>query len=107
MKSPSKVQTPATCKSLCPRCGGGNRCKVECIAECWCAVWKFPAVPQVPQASCYCTKCALALGAIPTTEAPDSYTDPETGYLVFTAAYHTRRGYCCENNCRHCPYPTK
>ena len=25
-------------------------------------------------------------------------------YLVFTAAYHTKRGYCCNSNCRHCPY---
>jgi hypothetical protein len=25
-------------------------------------------------------------------------------YLVFTAAYHLKRGYCCNSNCRHCPY---
>jgi hypothetical protein len=25
-------------------------------------------------------------------------------YLVFTAAYHLRRGYCCKSDCRHCPY---
>ena len=24
--------------------------------------------------------------------------------MVFTARYHLRRGYCCEHNCRHCPY---
>jgi len=24
--------------------------------------------------------------------------------LVFTAAYHLKRGYCCNSNCRHCPY---
>lgn len=24
--------------------------------------------------------------------------------IVFTARYHRRRGYCCENRCRHCPY---
>ena len=34
----------------------------------------------------------------------DYYTDPHTGYLVFTAAYHLRRGYCCKSGCRHCPY---
>jgi len=28
----------------------------------------------------------------------------ENGYLVFTAAYHLRRGVCCGNRCRHCPY---
>jgi len=24
--------------------------------------------------------------------------------LVFTTAYHLRRGSCCNSNCRHCPY---
>ena len=28
----------------------------------------------------------------------------EGPYLIFTAAYHLRRGYCCTNDCRHCPY---
>jgi len=28
----------------------------------------------------------------------------EGGRMVFTAAYHLRRGYCCGNRCRHCPY---
>jgi hypothetical protein len=28
----------------------------------------------------------------------------ERGLMVFTAAYLRRRGYCCDNDCRHCPY---
>jgi hypothetical protein len=28
----------------------------------------------------------------------------EGPYMVFTAAYHLRRGYCCNSGCRHCPY---
>jgi Family of unknown function (DUF5522) len=28
----------------------------------------------------------------------------EEGYRVFTEKFHLRRGYCCENGCRHCPY---
>lgn len=24
--------------------------------------------------------------------------------MVFTEAYHLRRGYCCKSGCRHCPY---
>ena len=28
----------------------------------------------------------------------------EGPYLVFTAAYHLKRGYCCHSGCRHCPY---
>jgi hypothetical protein len=28
----------------------------------------------------------------------------EGPYMVFTEAYHLRRGYCCHSDCRHCPY---
>jgi hypothetical protein len=28
----------------------------------------------------------------------------EGPYLVFTEAYHLKRGYCCNSSCRHCPY---
>ena len=28
----------------------------------------------------------------------------EGPYMVFTAAYHLKRGYCCNSGCRHCPY---
>ena len=28
----------------------------------------------------------------------------ENGYIVFTEAYHLKRGYCCNSGCRHCPY---
>ncbi|HSE96857.1 MAG TPA: DUF5522 domain-containing protein [Blastocatellia bacterium] len=28
----------------------------------------------------------------------------EDGLMVFTRAYHLRRGYCCYSGCRHCPY---
>ena len=28
----------------------------------------------------------------------------EAGRMVLTAAYHLRRGSCCGNRCRHCPY---
>ncbi|MCE2957825.1 MAG: DUF5522 domain-containing protein [Flammeovirgaceae bacterium] len=24
--------------------------------------------------------------------------------MVFTEHFHLRRGYCCKNKCRHCPY---
>ena len=34
----------------------------------------------------------------------DTYTDPATGFVVLTAAYLARRGYCCASGCRHCPY---
>lgn len=28
----------------------------------------------------------------------------ENGRRVMTESYHTRRGNCCGNGCRHCPY---
>ncbi len=37
----------------------------------------------------------------------DHYTDPQTGYLVFTEVYHLRRGNCCGSACRHCPFEHK
>ncbi|QJX46494.1 hypothetical protein HMJ29_05905 [Hymenobacter taeanensis] len=33
----------------------------------------------------------------------DFYYTPE-GYMVFTEQYHLRRGTCCGNGCRHCPW---
>jgi iron complex transport system substrate-binding protein len=33
-----------------------------------------------------------------------TYSDPDTGYSVFTAHYLKERGYCCGNGCRHCPW---
>ena len=35
-------------------------------------------------------------------EDEDCYFDGP--YIVFTEAYHLRRGYCCQSGCRHCPY---
>lgn len=28
----------------------------------------------------------------------------ENGLMVLTAYFLRKRGYCCQNNCRHCPY---
>ena len=34
----------------------------------------------------------------------EDYYINENGLLVFTAAYHLKRGVCCGNACLHCPY---
>jgi hypothetical protein len=39
----------------------------------------------------------------PTELAPEDFYF-EGPYLVFTAAYHLKRGTCCHSGCRHCPY---
>jgi len=43
-------------------------------------------------------------------ESPDKleenkdYYYSQEGYMIFTEQYHLKRGWCCENGCRHCPY---
>lgn len=39
-------------------------------------------------------------------EGEDYYIN-EDGYYVFTAKHHLKRGYCCKNGCKHCPYGFK
>jgi hypothetical protein len=41
----------------------------------------------------------------PLVEGEDFYR--EGACVVFTARFLLRRGYCCENGCRHCPYDFK
>ncbi|PYS69263.1 MAG: hypothetical protein DMF69_17510 [Acidobacteria bacterium] len=43
---------------------------------------------------------SLLLGQV--IEGRDYYV--EGGAFVFTADYLRRRGYCCDNGCRHCVY---
>ena len=38
----------------------------------------------------------------PSPPEADSYV--ERGLLVYTAAFHLKRGSCCGSGCRHCPY---
>ncbi|MGA2888408.1 MAG: DUF5522 domain-containing protein [Terracidiphilus sp.] len=45
----------------------------------------------------------------PPVTLPKTPLAPEDFYfegpnLVFTAAYHLKRGSCCGSGCRHCPY---
>ena len=37
----------------------------------------------------------------------DDYYLGEDGYIVFTEKYHLKRGYCCDSDCRHCPWKDK
>lgn len=39
----------------------------------------------------------------PSQLAPEDFYY-ENGLTVFTAAYHLKRGYCCNSGCRHCPF---
>ena len=45
-----------------------------------------------------------ALHVASISRGEETYTDPATGFTVFTAIAHNKRGYCCGSKCRHCPY---
>jgi hypothetical protein len=116
----------------CPVCGGANECRIAngCLykSPCWCETASIPPTVQRYFAdlglepTCLCKTCLERLAQCVTesdsadailarvrTEtaragfSADSYLD-ESGRTVFTAAYHLKRGYCCGNRCRHCPY---
>lgn len=36
-------------------------------------------------------------------EGEDYYYN-EQGYIVLTEKFHLKKGYCCGNGCKHCPY---
>jgi hypothetical protein len=36
-------------------------------------------------------------------EGEDFYYN-EQGYIVLTEQFHLKKGYCCGNGCKHCPY---
>ena len=70
-----------------------------------------------PVRACLCRECLVRFSApadeamsgtpspaSPPVEGTDYYLD-EFGRMVFTAAYHLKRGHCCDSGCRHCPYP--
>jgi hypothetical protein len=103
----------------CPLCGQSNDCQQCTVAvykgPCWCAVVKIPEalIAKVPVElrgrACICRACVMkfhreraAASPAPKVLPGDFYFD--NGLMVFTAVYHHRRGYCCDNNCRHCPY---
>jgi len=37
----------------------------------------------------------------------DEYYYSKEGNIIFTKKYLLKRGYCCNNGCRHCPYKDK
>ena len=55
------------------------------------------------------SKPAVDTAANPMRNSAPADLEPEDfyyegPYLVFTEAYHLKRGYCCNSGCRHCPY---
>jgi uncharacterized protein DUF5522/cysteine-rich CWC protein len=118
----------------CPVCGGDNRCRVAkghlYKGPCWCEeiivsshILRSLATDRLEPA-CLCRPCLERMGRLSRElddaaavlkiqerlensrlagHEEDYYVD-ENGKVVFTAAYHLRRGTCCGNGCRHCPF---
>jgi hypothetical protein len=105
----------------CALCGQPNDCQLctvaACKGPCWCAQVKVPdeliaqVSPELRNNACLCRACVMKFHrakangvASPKILPGDFYFDG--GLMVFTAAFHLRRGYCCGHGCRHCPYQT-
>ena len=48
---------------------------------------------------------AFMLGMFAVANGEKGYCDPITGNYTFTAASLKEQGFCCQNKCRHCPWP--
>ena len=115
-------------QKTCSACGVTFSCGItEPDGKCWCN--NYPAMfhPN-PEIDCLCPSCLKEatikkindyVSSLSPEEALDNKAKdlPKTntliedvdyymdgGLVVFTSWYHLRRGYCCENGCRHCPY---
>ena len=114
----------------CPVCARPNHCRMETgkpyKGPCWCERPTLPAaalhrlVAKLPEPRCLCQNCLETIAANPevtwdelvtrshqpTTQFAvfegDTYQEGDT--IVFTEQFHLRRGHCCGNGCRHCPY---
>ena len=111
-------------EKFCSRCNAVFTCgAAQRDQSCWCE--RLPHVPLIAdeQADCFCPQClseaiaklsveesgpteVLNQKALPPLREGQDYYD-EGGFMVFTAAYHLSRGYCCDSGCRHCPYERK
>lgn len=110
---------------ICAQCETSFECSSQDSTPCWCA--DLPAIlPLYPNNGCLCSKClrsrinveiesfandvkqgkrentAIEHSSDKMKEQIDYYM--ENGFLVFTKWYHLKRGRCCGNGCRHCPY---
>jgi adenosylcobinamide kinase/adenosylcobinamide-phosphate guanylyltransferase len=114
-------------KKECPVCSKEVSCSCGDNYACWCS--DLPQIMSLEEHNgCLCADCLKARieeeintfvadfkkGTIENS-APEHDGDrksilegidyyKEGKYKVFKEWYHLRRGYCCGNSCRHCPY---
>jgi hypothetical protein len=129
---PSGNQTFASeAEERCPVCGNPNHCRIAAgrayKGDCWCNESSVPShilrfVAEKLETACLCERCLEGLAYYAQyaqdpreildllyqeirkdPNSPNFYCDRQSR-TVFTAAFHLKRGHCCQNNCRHCPY---
>lgn len=100
---------------ICERCHSEFSCGSSKVGSngdnlpCWCL--QLPLAQNIPKnfSDCLCPKCLNEFivkktsGEVKSDSEADYYFDTN-GLMVFTEAYHLKRGTCCGNGCRHCPY---
>jgi hypothetical protein len=129
-----QIRSKAVCLGSgeqCPICGADNTCRVAkghlYKGSCWCHGVVVPAnllrhlAEEYAEEACLCPTCLEMVARLAaehsnvetviseirrTLQPPATNEDfyMENGNVVFTAAYHLKRGTCCKNGCRHCPY---
>jgi hypothetical protein len=113
----------------CPWCGEDNQCRIAkghlYKGPCWCHQIIVPnhlltrLTAEQIEPACLCRPCLETIARVAhefddadavlaearrvTALKHDYYLD-EYGNVVFTSRYHLKRGSCCDNDCRHCPY---
>jgi len=115
----NKTDTP-----YCTKCGNINKCTAN--ENCWCAQYPSILTPK-DKVTCFCSNClkeliiekslklienkdyiTIAKLGLPSHLIEDlDYYINSSGDFVFTSWYHLRRGECCGNECKHCPFHHK
>jgi hypothetical protein len=84
------------------------------LVNCMCETCLHKAIKQkiddyvagmTPEKAIIDNKAAVLPKAKHLVEGIDYYN--ENSFIVFTTWHHLKRGYCCKNACRHCPYGFK
>lgn len=115
----------------CSTCGTPFNCGAMLQeTPCWCSTFPPIFAPSATVnclcSACFTTACTAKIDEYVATITPENATDniakalPQTNHLiegidyylqngnyVFKAWFHLKRGYCCTNGCRHCPYGFK
>ena len=115
----------------CSACGVVFSCtNTENDGSCWCD--HFPPIFQPdPEVDCLCADCLKKATIKKISEYTESLSPEEAlnskakdspkttkqiegidfylenGCHIATTWHHLKRGYCCNNDCRHCPYKDK